>query len=1167
MTMMDERPKFNLPEFEEKILDFWEENYIFEKTLEKNKKGRPFIFYEGPPTANGMPGVHHALTRAFKDIMLRYKTMRGFYVARKAGWDTHGLPVEIEVEKALGFKTKHDIEKYGIGKFNQKAKESVWRYKDEWERATKRIGFWLDLKRPYITYDPKYIETLWWIIKEIWRRHFLYQDFKVVPWCPRCETGLSSHEVGLGYKKVKEDSVFVKLRIKGRKDEFLLVWTTTPWTLPANVAVALNPKVDYTKFRIGGEFIWSVMPPPVAQGDTISVIEKVSGKKLLGLQYEALYSFHKDYSAGVNPEYITIPGDFVGTEDGTGMVHMAPAFGEDDMNAVRATWGKGYPILQTVHSNGIVKKGFPGEGKFVKDADPFIIEDLKHRGLLFKVLPYEHEYPFCWRCATPLLYFAKHAWWIAMSKLREELLSNNGDIRWIPEHLKTGRFGEFLREVRDWAFSRERFWGTPLPIWKCSACANIEVIGSLDELNIKMGGARNTYIVMRHGESVANIKDLCASHGNHPLTLKGRAQVEKVIKTIRKKKIDIIFTSPVARTKETADMIARGLGIKEVYADKRLSEIDIGDFEESPGKLYHTYFSSPLEQFTKQPPHGETLRELRGRVMNFIEKTEKKFSKKNVLIVSHAYPIWMLFSGTYGWSDEESTQINIERKGNFIGFAELLELSYKKFPRDETGAVNLHRPYVDTFSFSCTQCGSGMQRVPEVADVWFDSGSMPFAQHHYPFAFEKKLKSGIRNSKLGKLPYPADYICEAIDQTRGWFYTLLAVGTLMGQGTPYRNVISLGHVLDKNGQKMSKSKGNVVDPNLMIQKYGADAIRWYFYTVNSPGDPKRFDEKDLFTQLKNFLGTWWNSFVLFDTYVARLSGNLASVPAPRNILNRWVLARLEQVTEEVGAKLEGYDITGAARTLEEFVVGDFSQWFLRRSRRRLQRPQNVKEKDEAAAVIGHVLFVISLLAAPFVPFLSEKIYQELRKKTKKGLLSIHLCAWPQEKYLLQKKEKQKILAEMVIMRLVVAEALKLRAAAGIKVRQPLSSLTLPHRDLEGESGLIEVLKDELNIKQVLFGDVLMLDTNITPELKEEGYMREIVRNIQEMRRDLVLRPRNVIRAQFIGRPAFYEIVGRWAGVIKKETASGSISFGGKKVFRVERELEINGEAVWIGITL
>ena len=1163
-SMIDGGQKFNLPALEEKILKFWEENRIFEKTLEKTKRGKKFVFYEGPPTANAAPGIHHAESRVFKDIILRYKTMRGFFVGRKAGWDTHGLPVEIQIEKELGLKTKQDIEKYGIAKFNRRAKESVWRFLEDWKKFTNRIGFWLDMDNPYITYDPLYMESLWRIIKEIWNRGLLYEDFKVVPWCPRCQTSLSTHELGQpgAYKVVKDNSVFVKLKIKQRKDEYLLIWTTTPWTLPANVAVAVNPKIEYTKYKIksksGGEFVWSATVPPYEQGEKVDIVERVSGKSLAGIHYEPMFKVPKEYSLGEEPEYQTIPADFVSTEEGTGMVHLAPAFGDEDMNAVKSYYSSDkYPILHTVNFNGTMKKGIIGDGKFVKEADKEIINYLQKQGLLYKTIVYEHDYPHCWRCDTPLLYFAKNSWWIKTTKVKNELLRNNQKINWAPEYIKDGRFGEFLREVRDWAFSRERFWGTPLPVWECRKCGRKEVVGSRNDLSSKSGNSKNKYFLMRHGEATTIVKGIASSalNGSHPLTLKGRIQAEKATKKLKKEKIDFIYSSDFLRTKQTAEIVAKTIGVKKVTFDSRLREINLGVFSERPCREYGQYFKNRLEKFTKNPPGGENLKELRKRVVEFVEDLEKKHSGRNILIISHEYPLWMLGAGVLGLSDEESVALKEKKRdSDFIGLAEVLGANYKNLPRDENREINLHRPYVDDFEIVCSACSDSMKRVPEVVDVWFDSGAMPFAQVHWPF-----------NQKKGeKLQFPADYICEAVDQTRGWFYTLLAVATFLGRSAPYKNVISLGLVLDKNGQKMSKSKGNVVNPWEMIQKYGNDALRWYFFTINSPGDSKKFDEKDLLNKLRGFLMTFWNSFVFFDTYVDKITNYKLQITNPKSALDRWALAKLDVLTREVTKNLDSYDIMIAGRAIEEFAVNDFSQWYLRRSRRRFQHPLSRGELEEAAATAAGILFKLCVLSAPFIPFLSEAIYQELKKKLGLKEQSVHLVLWPKPELRI-KKDELRILKDMEVVRNIVAEALKQRAGAGIKVRQPLQKLQITNYKLQKNKEILELIKEEVNVKEIAFGDELKLDMTITSELKEEGIVRDFIRNIQEMRKDLGVKPKEIINCQILGDEGIERIITKWQGFVKKEINARGIKIGGKKIFKIERELDLDGKQIWIGI--
>ena len=958
--MQKDKKQLSVPEREEEILKFWEKNRIFEKSLKKNKGKKTFVFYEGPPTANGMPGIHHVEARAFKDAVCRYKTMAGFFVPRRAGWDTHGLPVEIQVEKKLGFKTKQEIENYGIAKFNAEAKKSVWEYKEEWERLTRRMGYWIDMAHPYITYETSYIETLWWIIKQFWEKNLLYEDFKVVPWCPRCQTGLSSHEVGLGYKEDTDTAVYVKFKLKSGQhlgfgsvpdDCFILAWTTTPWTLPGNVALAVSTEIEYEMWRQNGENLIIASDRREAMGITGTVQEtSIPGKFLVDLEYEPLFDI-PELKKSENA-YKIYAADFVSATEGTGVVHTAVMYGEDDY---RLGSEVGLPKFHTVGEDGKFKKGIGLgvlEGLDVKaeETTKKILEILGDK--IFHQAPYPHEYPHCWRCDTPLLYYARKAWWVKTTAVKDKLLKNNEDITWIPGHLKHGRFGEFLRDVRDWCFSRERYWGTPLPIWKCSNenCVGVEVIGSLVELN----------------------------------------------------------------------------------------------------------------------KHADRL------------------------------------------------------------------------PRDENGEVNVHRPYVDELTFSCSRCRGTMRRVPEVADVWFDSGAMPFAQTPSRKSYE------IGSHRDRGMAFPADYICEGVDQTRGWFYSMLNVATLLGRGSPYKNVISMGILLDKNGEKMSKSKGNIVAPQEMADKYGMDALRWYFFTINAPGDEKRFEEKDVALRQRGFVATFWNSFVFWDTYVKKVQSSKFKVQKTNNILDGWVLAKLNQLVLRVTENLDKYDLVSAARAIDEFTIVDFSQWYVRRSRRRLQRPESAQEKNNAAAVMAEVLASLAELSAPFAPFVSDVVYRGLRKKMELKEESVHLRLWPKSEVGGRRSEVG-ITEEMEAVREIVAEALKLRAAAGIKVRQPLAKLQITNDKLRRQAELLDLIKDEVNVKEIVFGDETDLDTEMTPELREGGFIREFIRNIQEKRRELGLSPidRRVLRIEngFDGDDrTFLDIVRSNKETIIKETGMSAIYF-------------------------
>jgi isoleucyl-tRNA synthetase len=1143
----------NFPKLEQKILKYWKENRIFERSIKQRAKARDFVFYEGPPTANARPGLHHVLARVYKDIICRYKTMRGFRVLRKAGWDTHGLPVELEIEKRLGLKNKKDIEKYGIAKFNQECRKSVWNYKQEWEKLTERIGFWLDMKDPYITYEPDYIETLWQIIKQIWQKGLLYKDYKVVPYCPRCGTSLSSHEVALGYKRVKEPSIYVKFEIRNPKPKtnpkpkiqkpktYLLVWTTTPWTLPGNVAVAINPKFTYVKIKVNDEYL-ILAKERIKAADLIDgkIVKEMKGEDLLGLEYEPPFKDvrfrfrHKD-----RPRVVA--GDFVSLEEGTGLVHIAPAFGEEDMQVGKEN---NLPILMTVDEAGRFK---PEVGQwarmFVKEADPLIIDDLKKRDLLFKKELYEHDYPFCWRCSSPLLYYAKESWFIRMTKVKNELIKNNQKINWIPEHLKEGRFGEWLRELKDWAFSRERYWGTPLPIWQCKKCRHLEIIGSKKDL-LSQNFANNSYYVMRHGYSLRNQKDIaCAlpEKNKCPLTKEGVKEAEKAAKELKKKKIDVIFSSPLSRAYQTAEIIAKETGAK-VIIDKRLKEVEVGIYNGKPSKEVNRIWGEPLERFEKKLPGGESYTEVKKRIYEFLRDINSKYQGKNILFISHECPISMLECALKGFSNKEIVKYRGGKR--VIRTGEWRKLEFKELPYNSKMELDFHRPYVDEIKFKCRKCRNLMEREGEIIDVWFDSGAMPFAQYHWPF--EKKLL------------FPADYISEAVDQTRGWFYTLLAVSTLLEKGTPYKNVISLGHVLDEKGEKMSKSKGNVVDPWQLLEKYGADVLRWYFYTANQPGAVKLFSEKDIEQTLKKFILILWNSLTFYQTYTAFFRQSSRKYYCSKNVLDKWIVSKLNELILQVTEKLDKYDVTGAARAIEDFVVDDLSLWYIRRSRRRFQKPKSRKELKEASETLGYLLRILGKLTAPFIPFLSEEICRHPEPCSK---CSVHLADWPKaNRRLIDRVLNQKMDEARKIVRMVLAE----RAKAGIRVRQPLRKLEIPQK-LTKE--LLELIKEEVNVKDIAFGRTLQLDTKITPELKEEGIVRETIRCIQEMRKGAGLKPKDKILIQYFGSLELNKILEKHKEAILKETKAKNFVQKAKlkKIFKIEREVLINQNKLWLGV--
>ena len=1151
---MSDKPKNKLVEQEERTLQFWRDHDIFEKSLEKNKNsGKEFVFYEGPPTANGRPGIHHLEARAFKDAIPRFKTMQGFHVRRKGGWDTHGLPVELQVEKELGLKSKKEIEKYGIAEFNKKCKDSVWTYVHEWEDFTRRIGYWVDLKDPYITYKPHYIESLWNIVKTVYEKGLLYKDYKVVPWCPRCGTALSSHELAQGYEDVKDLAVTVKFRIveseklkvESRISTYLLAWTTTPWTLPGNVALAVGKDIDYVKVKVRGEYLILAKERLISlirdRGEEFTDSEEMKGRDLVGLEYEPLYPFLKDNIVGKEKEKLpnafkVYAADFVTTTDGTGIVHTAVMYGQDDFELGNKV---DLPKYHLVNDDGTFKSetGFL-TGKFVKDeaTDVEIIKDLAHRGLLFAKEKYSHSYPHCWRCHTPLIYFARDSWYIKMSAFRDTLVKENESINWEPSYIKEGRFGEWLRDVKDWAISRERYWGTPLPVWKCQMCKKEKVIGSIADLAKK---TKNTYYVMRHGEAENNTRGILDSRleSTCHLTDKGKEQVEKAVQELKKLHIDLVIASPILRTTETADIVRGKLGLpaESLLKDERIREYNSGEFDGH--KIADlTTVCGGRDRFVWAPKQGETYADVKKRVGKFLYELEGKYSGKTILIIPHETPAWLVFSSALGL--EPSDTHGIRPSGDFIHNAELKPLEFSILPHNENFELDLHRPYIDEVKFTCS-CGGEMTRVKEVMDVWFDSGVMPFAQDHYPFDFPKRLFGGK------KLPYPADFISEGLDQTRGWFYTLHAIGILMGKGKAYKNVIVGGTLLDAQGKKMSKSLGNTVDPLEMMEKYGADPLRFWMYSVNQPGESKNFDERTVDEVVKKVFNLATNVLAFYELYATKPHA-LSTKPHASHILDTWILSRLDQLTNEVTKGLESYKFLEPTRAVRDFIA-DLSQWYIRRSRGRFK--EEGKDKESALATTRFVLLELSKLMAPFTPFFAEYLYKAVGGEKE----SIHLEDWPQAH-----GTDKHLLSDMEQTRKIVSLALEARAKAGIKVRQPLANLKIKtpqvveRGSLRGKqksklaNELLELIKDEVNVKKVLVDEKIVheveLDTTITPELKKEGDVREIIRTIQELRKEKGLKQGEM--AVLVASPTVSGLVKEFEEEIKKAASLSKIEQGG-----------------------
>ncbi|KYK21021.1 isoleucine--tRNA ligase [Thermoplasmatales archaeon SM1-50] len=1034
--------KYNPKEFEERIRKFWKDNHVFKKSIDQREGSPAYVFLEGPPTANGLPHPGHVLTRVMKDLILRYETMKGHYILRKAGWDTHGLPVEIEVEKKLGLEDKQAIERYGIAKFNEECKKSVFRYEHAWVEMTQRIAFWLDMDNPYITLKNDYIESVWWSLQQAWKKKLLYRGHKVVPYCPRCGTALSTHEISQGYKMVEDPSIFVKFKRKD-KEEYFLAWTTTPWTLISNVALAVHPKEPYIKIRLNGEvlILAEERASALLKGQEYEMLDRFIGKDLEHIQYDPLFA----YTTPEKKAWYVVLADFVTMDDGTGIVHIAPAFGEDDYNVGRVY---DLPVVQLVGLDGTFpKKVTLWSGQFVKDADPSIIQYLEERGLLAGTKKHVHEYPFCWRCDSPLLYYAMESWFIAMSKVQESLVRNNNKIGWYPPHLQQGRFGDFIRDVKDWALSRDRYWGTPLPIWTCSNknCHHIECIGSVQQLR---------------------------------------------------------------------------------------------DLSES-------------------------------------------------------------------------------------------------FPQE----YDLHKPFVDELKVRCPKCKQRMIRENEVIDCWYDSGSSFFAQWHYPF----------EHTELFKKNFPIDFISEALDQTRGWFYSLLAISTFLFEKHPYKTVLTLGLVLDKDNQKMSKSKKNYVDPSIILDHEGADALRWYLISANAPWMSTRFYEEAVKDTLGKFLLTFWNSYNFFTTYAALdvFDPTQKRIPlAKRGALDRWIHSRFNKLIREVQSYMEEFETHKAARAIEVFVIDDFSNWYLRRSRKRLWVDEKTTDKLSGYFTMYEIFVGLSQLLAPFIPFITEEMYQNLRTDAMPE--SVHLCDYPATD---KKAIDEDLERSMELIRALVEAGRALRSKINIKGRQPLPSASIVcSKEIETSTqSLVELIKEELNVKtigyerdaslfmtktvkpkishlgpkykqkakeiiqvletqdmhllyqqllkqkEVVFtigaetirltiddfeivehekkhyvkateqDMTLFVETTVTDELETEGLAREIIRRIQSMRKELNLAVEDRIITEITLEEKIRTALEAWKDHIKEETRSKTVTFVNTPSGTLVKQWTIDDSNVDIGI--
>ncbi|MEK7538533.1 MAG: class I tRNA ligase family protein [Patescibacteria group bacterium] len=1095
---------------EEATLAFWEKERIFEQSLEATKNGKEFVFYDGPPFGTGLPHYGHILTSVLKDAIPRYQTMRGRHVRRVWGWDCHGLPIENLIEGELGLKNRNDIEVYGIEKFNEAARASVLRYDTEWQKMIPRIGRWVDMEHSYKTLDAKYTESIWWAFKTLYDKKLVYQGFKAMHVCPRCETTLSNNEVADGYKNVSDLSVTAKFELLDEPGTFVLAWTTTPWTLPGNVALAVGRGVGYAKWKNGEEFfiLAEDLAPkyfPDFDSTDFSRYETFPVDFLIGKAYKPIFNYYAQDEKLENHKngWKIYEADFVTADSGTGVVHIAPAFGEDDMALGKK---ENLPFIQHVGMDGIMKpevKDFAGmqvkpksdDEKTRLSTDIAVLKYLQDKKLFFSKEKINHSYPHCWRCDTPLLNYAAGSWFVKAPELKDKMLSENAGTTWVPAHMRDGRFGNWIANARDWAISRSRYWGAPLPVWECAVCNKHEVFGSCAELAAHTKKSGNTYLIMRHGQAESNVRNIVSSKVGSVhdlgLTSDGRISVFEATKDLKEMQVDMIVASPFARTRETAETVAQEVGMdpKKIVFDTRLQEINTGVFDGRPIEEYRTYFASMLEKFTKATPEEENLLEVKRRVMAVLEELEAKEQGKTILIVTHEYPVWMLSAGAQGMTVDEALAIK-EGKDDFLSTGDFVELSFTPFPHNADFEFDLHRPYIDQIHVDCS-CGGTMVRVPYVFDCWFESGSMPYAQFHYPF----------ENKELFEKNFPADFIAEGVDQTRGWFYNMLVLSTGLFGKAPFNNVIVNGMVLAEDGQKMSKKLKNYPDPRAVIDRYGADAVRYYM--LSSPitrGEDLSFSERGVDEVVKKLTMRLLNVVSFYELHG---STEVTAIEKSTHPLDRFIFARMATLTKEMTTAFDAYELDRVTKPLMLFV-DDLSTWYLRRSRDRF-KSDDVLDRTHAILTTRTVLLEFSKLLAPIMPFLAEEVYRRLGGTAK----SVHLESWP-----LVGAVDEVILVDMTEVRRVVSVALEARAKAGIKVRQPLGKLTIKEEALSNKTELLSLIADEVNVKRVVFDKTItqevLLDTEITLELKSEGRFRDFVRSVQDLRKKEELKPSDMV---------------------------------------------------------
>ncbi len=1155
------------PKNEERILGHWQKEQIFEKLRKKIKGQKKWSFLDGPITANNPMGVHHAWGRTYKDLFQRYKAMRGFDQRFQNGFDAQGLWVEVEVEKELGFKSKKDIEKYGIAQFVEKCKERVRKYSEIQTNQSIRLGQWMDWENSYYTMSNENNIAIWHFLKKCREKGLLYKGLDVVPWCWRCGTAISQHEILTeDYKEVTHDSVYIEYPIDSRKNSYLLVWTTTPWTLPGNVTVAIDPEKIYAEAtgEIKGNTYYLIKA--AAEKLNLKIIRTFKGKELVGLTYKSPF----DNLPAVKKTLLGLAHKVVATdsrilpvseEEGTGLIHIAPGQGVEDYKLGKKLK---IPAINLIDDAAVYVKGFGAfSGKNAKEHPEIIINYLKTAGFLYGAPKYTHRYPICWRCKTELVWKIADEWYISMDKLRHPLIKIAKKIKWIPSFgLK--REIDWLNNMSDWLISKKRYWGLALPIFECR-CGNFEVVGSLSELDKLSAKKLNNYIFLRHGEAENNRLKITSSYPEkkkYPLTIKGAEEIEKLIPWFKKHKIDLVFSSDLLRTKETAQIIAGALG-KKINFDKRLRENNFGVYNGRNREEWLSLFSDHNDQYIVRAIGGESLKDVQKRMIDFLKEMDKKYEGKTILIVSHANPI-MAAAGAYqGYENKETFE-----KFSIDGVTgSILEMPGHNWPYNNEGGLELHRPFVDEIKIKCSKCGENASRILDVGNPWLDAGIAPFSTMGY-----------FNNKKFWRQWFPAELVCESFPgQFKNWFYSLIVMSAVLEKTPPMKTVFGYASVRDEKGEEMHKSKGNTIWFDEAAERIGVDVMRW-LYVKQNPADNLKFGygpAKESERKLMNL----WNSFTFFKTYSSKIE-NLKFKIENSSLLDQWILSRLNNLIEIVVKNLDKYNPASAARAIEDFFIEDLSLWYIRRSRARFQRPKSEREKEDAIKTLYLVLLNLAKLISPFLPFLSEEIYLFLTRLAKASARredikmpeSVHLCDWPQsdKKFIDLKLEEQ-----MDLVREISARGLALRAEAGIKVRQPLASLKFSISNfqfLKNNKELINLIKDEVNVKDVVFDKNIKedfeLDTKITRELKEEGGIRELARQIQGMRKDAGLTPKDLIAVYFkIDDKNLKEIVLRRRKDLVKEVGAKSVQFVGtvKEGLLIDRHFEIENQSIWIGI--